>query len=1027
MKRKKEILLSLAIWVLFSSLLFGQSTLEITPANIQVLNDETFVVTVNSTSATPQQSLSGATVFLSFNPSILEVQDVTAGLSLDVAILPTSANNATGQISYNNGTFGDTSFGNNVLLFTVTFKALATSAGTPIQFTSNGGIQTNLAFNGNSVLSGTSNANVVVNTNSPDGDGDGIADDEDNCPEMSNADQADLDNDGTGNVCDDDADGDGITNDVDCNDLNAGIGLTTTWYADTDGDGFGDASDMVSACMQPTGYVVDNTDCDDGDGMVYPGAQEIQDGIDNDCDGEIDEEFEGCTADGYIIREIWTVIGGSNVADIPLDTPPNSHEILYNFEGSRNILNQFGSRIRGYICPPQSGEYTFWIAGDNNSELHLSTDDQPANKSRIAKVPGWTYPNEWTKYVNQKSKKIRLEQGQRYYVEVLHKELSGGDNISVGWQMPDMTMERPMLGMYLSPFEPDLRNPDNPAMVGPGVESYYYEGNWNSIPDFSLLDFVSADIDDMITISKRLRNDEFGFKIEGFIDVPEDAYYTLFLVSDDGSKLYIGDRLVVDNDGLHAPKEKSGIIGLKKGLHQITIEFFEKHGGEALEVYWSGKSFSKEMIPATSLFNDGLNLELRPPDNPSDVTQGVEYYYYKGEWNSLPEFGSAYMLDYGIENNFSLDNRLSNNLFGMEFRGFIQVDEPGHYSFITGSDDGSQLFIGNELVVDNDGLHGYREKSGVIGLEAGLHEIRVVFFEKHGVEQLNVFWNRVGMPAIAIPDELLFNDGIDFFLRPADNSVGVVSGVNYKYYQGDWNWVPDFETMTAEKEGNANNFDLAKGNRSDLYGFEYHTYIEVPQDGHYLFTLGSDDGSQLWIGDQLIVDNDGLHAYKEVMGGISLEAGKHELTVRYFEKYADAFLNVYWQSNNFPNTMVPNEVLYRMEMPTNARVEAETLGKFGWVKNALSNPDVNLYPNPVENEYFNLKFDQVNLAEHDLKLYIIGLEGKIHEIDNSAIRRVGFDEIEVDLLPYRLPSAVYVLKMDLEGYKLKQVLLNKVK
>jgi hypothetical protein len=160
-----------------------------------------------------------------------------------------------------------------------------------------------------------------------------------------------------------------------------------------------------------------------------------------------------CSGTGSITREYWANVGGTTVANIPLHTRPTSTSQLYSLETSPNSGDNYGQRIRGYICAPATGNYTFYIAGDHDAELWLSTDENPASKKRLASIlHGWTFQRQWNKYSSQTSANVYLQQGRKYYIEVLHKDDLGDDNLSVGWKLPNSTSIAVIPGSQLAPF-----------------------------------------------------------------------------------------------------------------------------------------------------------------------------------------------------------------------------------------------------------------------------------------------------------------------------------------------------------------------------------------------------------------------------------------------------------------------------------------------------------------------------------------------------------------------------------------------
>jgi len=151
---------------------------------------------------------------------------------------------------------------------------------------------------------------------------------------------------------------------------------------------------------------------------------------------------------------------------------PGEQVILKDFEIPENQEANFGSRLRGFLQPPTGGAYTFFIAGNGQCELWLSSDKNPAHATRIAGVEQWSMPRDWKASPAQQSRPIELKAGQRYYIEARHKNGGGDNHLAVAWKLPSGEMEAPIPGSRLAPAAevvvppPKVKLPALPTAAG---------------------------------------------------------------------------------------------------------------------------------------------------------------------------------------------------------------------------------------------------------------------------------------------------------------------------------------------------------------------------------------------------------------------------------------------------------------------------------------------------------------------------------------------------------------------------------
>ena len=143
-----------------------------------------------------------------------------------------------------------------------------------------------------------------------------------------------------------------------------------------------------------------------------------------------------------------------------------------------------------------------------------------------------------------------------------------------------------------------------PKQKAPGLQYAYYEGQFKDIPAFDQLTPVKQGIAHHFDLKAiAAQEDHYAILFEGLIDIPEEDVYTFYTYSDDGSKLFIDDQLVVNNAGSHSARKRTGFIPLQKGLHTIRIAYFEDYDGQTLQVGYRTNKRSERVLSFDQLFH----------------------------------------------------------------------------------------------------------------------------------------------------------------------------------------------------------------------------------------------------------------------------------------------------------------------------------------------------------------------------------------------------------------------------------------
>lgn len=189
-------------------------------------------------------------------------------------------------------------------------------------------------------------------------------------------------------------------------------------------------------------------------------------------------------------------------------------------------------------------------------------------------------------------------------------------------------------------------------------------------------------------------------------------------------------------------------------------------GGRVIEIYedefrfnsWISTPKGKELYfyyPSGISSTDEEEMTYLPAKKVNPQKQGVSYVYYEGKFKSFKDTVSAIKVGEGNIKEISIKEAPSEDGFAYDFRTYIKISNKGIYRFYTRSDDGSRLFVDGQLVVDNDD-NDLEYVSGKIALEAGYHELRVLYYEDEWGQHLEVGFSDKKRDYQGIPGSLLF-------------------------------------------------------------------------------------------------------------------------------------------------------------------------------------------------------------------------------------------------------------------------------
>jgi hypothetical protein len=295
-----------------------------------------------------------------------------------------------------------------------------------------------------------------------------------------------------------------------------------------------------------------------------------------------------------------------------------------------------------------------------------------------------------------------------------------------------------------------------------GLKAEYYEGtdlkNLKLTRTDSTVDFLWG----TGSPAKGVSSDNFSVRWTGQIVPKYSDTYTFYTNSDDGVRLWLNGKSLVNNWTLHSPTENSGSAKLEAGKpYHMVMEYFESKGEATAQLSWSSSQQKKEIIPQSQLRSEALAPVVTPqPGAPVIGTgNGLKAEYFAGtdlKNLKLTRTDATVNFNWGEG---SPDSAIAKDQFSVRWSGQVMPKYTETYTFYTGTDDGVRLWVNGKQLVNDWNNHPNTENKGTITLEAGKkYDIRVEYFEGFSLANAQLSWSSPSQTKEIIPKSQLFSE-----------------------------------------------------------------------------------------------------------------------------------------------------------------------------------------------------------------------------------------------------------------------------